>query len=66
MPSVHLVISQQTFLYGNSTTKDKLFMLGYREHCGTKVFAARTRLHDKSFNAATLAYSNNKEYLGIE
>ena len=65
MPSVHLVISQQTFLYGNSTTKDKWFMLGYHVHCGTKVFAART-LHNKSFNAATLAYSNNKEYLGIE
>ena len=40
-------------------------MLGYRKHYTTKVFAART-LHNKSFNAATQAYSNNKEYLGIE
>ena len=39
-------------------------MLGYRVGA-TKVFAAHI-LHNKSYNAATLAYSNNTEYLGIE
>ena len=43
-------ISQQRFLYGNTTRQ----MLSYRVHCATKVFDART-LHNKSFNAAILA-----------
>ena len=37
-------------------------MLGYRAHCATKVFAART-LHNKSFNAATLTLT--RRLLGL-
>ena len=37
-------------------------MLGYRVHCATKVFAART-LHNKSFNAATLTLT--RRLLGL-
>ena len=59
MPCVHMPTKVFVWQFNN-----KRQMLGYRV-CATKVFAVIT-LHNKSFNAATLAYSDNKEYLGIE